>query len=130
MESEGLISYWVDRMVETGTEWDVRIQQELESSDLIIYLLSPDFIATSYIMEVELIKGIELYEKYIDSDHKVKLNFIQLQPNRWIGDRNLSKFQHLLDPETDGKKVNFITTPDNDEAWMKVIDDLEEIIGD
>lgn len=55
-------------------------------------------------MEVELIKGIELYEKYIDSDHKVKLNFIQLQPNRWIGDRNLSKFQHLLDPETDGKK--------------------------
>jgi hypothetical protein len=56
---ENKITDWTDRMIKTGTSWNEKIQKELDESDHIIYLLSPDFLATPYIMDVELKKGIE-----------------------------------------------------------------------
>lgn len=121
LKREGLISYWVDRMVETGTSWDDKIRQEIEGSDIIIYLLSPDFLATSYIMDVELPKGIQLVEK---NPQEKKLEFIQLMPCGWKRIPSLSKNQQLLDNEAVGKDRVIINSHDNDIMWMKVIENL------
>ena len=56
LKMENKITDWTDCMIKTGTSWNEKIQKELDESDHIIYLLSPDFLATPYIMDVELKK--------------------------------------------------------------------------
>ncbi|MBL0110678.1 MAG: TIR domain-containing protein [Saprospiraceae bacterium] len=121
IKREGIISYWVDRMIETGTSWDDKIRQEMESSDIIIYLLSPDFIATPYIMDVELPKGIQLIDKSIG---KTKLDFIQLKPCGWKRIPSLRNNQQLLNNEASSKDMVIVNTHDNDAMWMKIIENL------
>jgi len=123
LQREGVVSYWVDRMIETGTLWDEKINIELENSDMIIYLLSPDFIATDYIMEVELKKGIELSLK---SNSRIKLEFIHLLPNGWKRNPLLKELQQLLDKEKINKNLVFINFPENDIMWMQEIDNIEK----
>jgi len=41
-------------------KWDSQIQQELEKSDLIIYMLSANFFSSKYILEQEVQKGMDL----------------------------------------------------------------------
>jgi len=115
-------------MIETGTEWNDEIQKKLEDADIIIYLLSPHFIATPYIMDVEVKNGIEFYEHSKSSSKPVRLYFIQLMHCNWK--RSFGAFQQRLDSDLLLKEPILIKDPENHEAWMKVIDDLEEIIGD
>lgn len=124
LKKEGLISIWVDRMITTGTEWDAAIQSELETSDILVYLLSPDFLETNYIIDIELAKGIEFYEERKNSDKPTQLYFIQLTHNSWSRYKVFNKVQHFLDPTKTGKEIVYIDQPDNDEAWVKVINDL------
>ncbi len=97
----------------------------MESSDMIIFLLSPDFLAIPYIMDVELPKGLQLVEKNLQ---EIKLEFIQLMPCGWKRTTGLSKNQQLLDNESLGKDMIIINSHDNDAMWMKVIDNLVENI--
>jgi tetratricopeptide (TPR) repeat protein len=57
------ISTWNDRKISHGTEWDARIKQELDNADIILLLVSADFIASEYIWEIEIKKAIERHEK-------------------------------------------------------------------
>jgi len=44
-------------------KWDDQIQYELESSDLIVYMLSANFFSSRYILEKEVLKGMKLIEE-------------------------------------------------------------------
>jgi len=50
---EEIISIWHDREIRAGDEWQGQIDCHLDSADIIIFLLSPDFIASSYCFDVE-----------------------------------------------------------------------------
>ncbi len=50
---------WACEDMEIG-KWHEQIQKELEDSDLIIYMLSANFFSSAYIIEQEVIKGMEL----------------------------------------------------------------------
>lgn len=50
---------WACEDMEIG-KWHEQIQNELEDSDLIIYMLSANFFSSAYIIEQEVIKGMEL----------------------------------------------------------------------
>jgi len=52
-----------DRNLIPGEEWDERIQQELQSADIILMLVSADFLATKYIKEVEIQQALNRHEK-------------------------------------------------------------------
>ena len=56
------IELWYDRMIEPGTKWDDSIKEEMRKADLIVFLLSPDFIATNYIFEFEIPQAIKQME--------------------------------------------------------------------
>ncbi len=49
LKREGLIATWHDRKLLAGEEWDAKIKDELKTADVILMLLSPDFLATDYI---------------------------------------------------------------------------------
>lgn len=121
LKRNGDIDFWHDRMIEPGTSWDNTIRKEMETSDIIVFLLSPDFIATNYIFEVEIPKALELY------GNKTKLFFIELQPCNWEK-TVLANYQQTIDPNADNKGVISIGLPDNDAQWKKAIAALEKIL--
>lgn len=49
-----LISNWYDNEINPGEEWDEEIKKNLNESDLIIFLLSPELIASEYVYKNEL----------------------------------------------------------------------------
>lgn len=47
LKHSGLIQSFDDRQISAGTEWDDRIKQELQTADIVIFLISPGFLGSS-----------------------------------------------------------------------------------
>ena len=62
LEYQNLISGWHDRKILPGEEWDHQISSNLETADIILLLISADFIASRYCWEIEINKAMELHE--------------------------------------------------------------------
>jgi len=60
LERKGLIDSWDDSEIETGVQWRETILAELKSSNVIIFLVSSDFLASNFINDVEIKEAIEL----------------------------------------------------------------------
>jgi len=56
------IDVWQDRMLMAGTEWDSTIKKELEEADMILLLISVDFISSQYIWDKELKTALQKHE--------------------------------------------------------------------
>ena len=120
LKSAGVIDPWYDRMIESGSKWDDTIRSEMKQSDVVIFLLSPDFLATEYIMKTEIPLAIEQMSR-----ERSKFFFIELQPCGWKR-TEIAKYQQTDDAEVQAKNIITIGKPDNDEAWNRVIDELEK----
>ncbi|MFS0519118.1 toll/interleukin-1 receptor domain-containing protein, partial [Nostoc sp. UIC 10607] len=59
LERQGVISSWHDRKILPGEEWDHQINDHLNTADIILLLISSDFIASNYCWEVEVITAIK-----------------------------------------------------------------------
>ncbi len=57
------ISSWHDRKISAGTEWAGSIDQNLISADIILLLISADFLASDYCYEIELKQAMERHER-------------------------------------------------------------------
>lgn len=55
----GLISDWIDQEIAPGSEWEKTISNKLGKADLVLLLVSADFIASEYCYEKELGKALE-----------------------------------------------------------------------
>lgn len=62
LKRRGIINSWHDRMIIPGEEWDKKIKEELENADIILLLLSPDFLNSDYCYEIEVIRSIERHD--------------------------------------------------------------------
>lgn len=58
LERHGLIDSWYDRNIEAGDDWETRIDNELEYADIILLLVSADFIASDYCYEKEMKRAL------------------------------------------------------------------------
>ena len=54
LKQKGLIVEWHDRKIQPGADWNREIASRIESADLVIMLLSPDFLASEYCFGVEM----------------------------------------------------------------------------
>lgn len=116
-EREKLITLWDDKGIRAGEEWDKVIKKNLESADIVLFLVSADFIASDYINDVEIKRALIRYEKGQQIIVPILLrpcDFKRLP---------LSKFQALPD------NLKFISTwKDQDEAWNNVTDELRKLV--
>jgi len=55
----GLIADWHDRQIPPGGNWDETISANLEAAELILLLISPDFIQSDYCMDRETPRALE-----------------------------------------------------------------------
>lgn len=63
LQREGLIDVWHDRRIVPGIEWDKEIQKELAKADIILLLISSDFIFSDYAYDREMQTAVERHEK-------------------------------------------------------------------
>ena len=62
LERQGCISSWHDRKVPVGPEWKGQIDERLESAQIILFLVSPDFMASGYCSDVEMKRALERHK--------------------------------------------------------------------
>ena len=122
LKRNGAIDFWHDRMIEPGARWDESIKSELRLSDIVIFLLSPDFIATDYIFDVEIPLALEQFK-----NEPAKFFFVELQSCSW-DQTILSQYQQTVDPAADNKGVILIGDAMSDVQWKKVIVELQKKI--
>jgi hypothetical protein len=58
----GVISAWHDRQIAAGAEWRGAIDENLLSAQVILLLISPDFMASDYCYDVEVKCAMERHE--------------------------------------------------------------------
>jgi TIR domain-containing protein len=113
MKREGAIDIWHDRRLVAGDEFDGRIGEELERADIILLLVSPDFIASNYCFDVEMKRAMERHES-----GAARVIPVILRPCDW----HSAPFGKLLAAPKDGKPV--VSWPDLDEAFLDVVREI------
>jgi formylglycine-generating enzyme required for sulfatase activity len=59
LKKQGLVKIWSDQAIEPGQEWEQSIHDGLEAAEIILLLISPDFLASEYIYDKELKRAME-----------------------------------------------------------------------
>jgi hypothetical protein len=103
---QGLITGWHDRRIVAGQEWSSAIDVHLDRAQIILLLISPDFIASNYCYEIEMQRAMER--------HKRGETHIILRPVDWH-DAPFGKLEVL---PTEGKAVT--KWRNRDEAFLNV----------
>lgn len=114
-----LIDEWHDRKIIPGQNWQSEIDKNLYESDIVLLLISPDFIASDYCYGNELSKAIERHE----ANQSIVIPII-VRPVNW-GEAPFAKLQALP------KDAKAVTSWSNvDEAWMDVSEGIQKAITD
>lgn len=59
LQRQRLIDVWHDRDISAGTEWKQEIDEHLNRAQIILLLISPDFIASDYCYDKEMKRALE-----------------------------------------------------------------------
>nr|VFK28992.1 MAG: TIR domain-containing protein [Candidatus Kentron sp. MB] len=63
LKRQGVITEWHDRKITAGMEWADEISNALESADIILLLVSADFLASAYCYDKEMARALERHEE-------------------------------------------------------------------
>ncbi len=62
LKRKGIISSWHDRRIPSGKDWGSEIDQRINKADIILLLVSADFIASDYCYDKEMKRAMERHE--------------------------------------------------------------------
>lgn len=110
LKREGIIEVWHDRKITAGSEWKNAIDENLDSAQITIFLISPSFLASDYCHDIELKRALERHESGL-----TKIISIIVRACNWQS-AGFSKFQAL---PKDAKPVTLWT--DRDSAWLDAV---------
>src|SRR5690348_9655501 len=63
LKRQGFITIWHDREILPGTEWQSEIDRHLKSAQIILLLVSPDFMDSDYCYSVEMNIAMERHQR-------------------------------------------------------------------
>lgn len=118
LEREKLITSWYDRKILAGFDIDEEILQNLEDSQIILFLISPDFMASDYVQSVEVQRANQLME-----NGRSLLIPIIIRQSHWEG----IPFSRKNALPRDGKPIKH--WDDADDAWYNIIEELTKLIN-
>ena len=119
LKRQGLIATWHDRRITAGSHVGETIDANLNAAEVILLLISPDFINSDYCYERELARAMERHEK-----GEARVIPVILRPCDW---HSLS-FGKLLAAPKDGKPIS--RWPDLDEAYLDVVLQIKAALKD
>ncbi len=117
LERQKVIAAWHDREIGAGTEWKHSIEQRLNSAQVILLLISADFLASDFCWGVELRRAMERHEA-----GEARVIPVILRPVDWRS-AQFDKLQALP------KNALPITTWSNqDEAFLDIARGIRQVV--
>ena len=62
LKRQSVISLWHDRSISAGNEWAGQIDQHINSAQIILLLVSADFLSSDYCYDIELSRALERHK--------------------------------------------------------------------
>ncbi|MBK1680763.1 toll/interleukin-1 receptor domain-containing protein [Rhodocyclus tenuis] len=115
LKRQGVISSWHDRRITAGYDIDKAIDAELESSRIILLLVSAHFLASDYCFEKEMARALEKHD-----EGSATVIPVILHPCDW----HSAPFSGLRATPTDGKAISMYAN--RHEALAIVAKDVRE----
>ena len=119
LQRRGVIDAWHDRAIEAGAERQSEIEQQLNRADIILLLVSADFLASDYCYDVEVRQAMERQEA-----GEARVIPVIVRPVDWQ-DAPFGKLQAL---PKDGKPIT--KWDDQDEALLDVEQGIRHTLED
>lgn len=117
LKRQGLIRSWHDRRITPSRAWEGEINSQMDKAQIILLLVSPDFIASDYIYDVELKRAMERHEK-----GEARVIPVILRP----GDLQDAPFRKLQALPKDAKPVT--SWASTDEAFADVARGIRRVV--
>ncbi|MEM7350474.1 MAG: TIR domain-containing protein [Acidobacteriota bacterium] len=117
LRRRGMIQTWHDRRIAPGAEWNTEIDDHIYSSQIILLLISSDFIASDYCYDKEMTLALELHES-----RQARVIPIMMRPTDCRG-APFSKLQML---PKDARPVS--KWADRDDAFLDIVTRLSEVL--
>ncbi|GHO73951.1 hypothetical protein KSD_17220 [Ktedonobacter sp. SOSP1-85] len=118
LEREGLIDIWYDADISAGMEWEVAIKRELDSAQIILLLISSDFMDSEYCYSTEMKRAIERHKR-----GEARVIPIILRHVSWEG--ILGELQAL---PKDALPVTDLGWHNRDKAFLSVANDIRKVV--
>jgi len=109
LKRQGVIETWHDRRIVAGEEFDKAIASHVEIDDIILLLVSSDFLASDYCYDREMLRAMERH-----GQGAATVIPVILRPCDWMS----TPFGKLQAVPTNGRPVTL--WPDRDEAFLEV----------
>jgi len=119
LKDQGELEPWSDLQIQPGKDWDLEIRSELEHADIILLLISSDFLASEYIKKTELQRALEK-----EREGSVRVIPVILRPCYW----EIAEFARLQALPTGTKPIS--TWDDEDQALADVARGIHLAIQD
>jgi hypothetical protein len=116
LQRQGVITSWYDRKIRAGDEWDHQIHAQLKTADIILLLISSDFCASDYCMDIEVTTALQRY-----ADEEACVIPVILRPTDWTS----APFGQLQALPTHGKPID--SWSKRDEAFLDVAQGIREV---
>ena len=116
LQRQKVIAPWKDRDIEAGAEWNEEIKRELDEAQIILLLISRDFIASDFCWDKEMERAMERH----DAGEAVVIPII-LRSCDWKG----APFGKLQGLPKDMKPVK--DWPDRDQAFTNVAQGIRKV---
>lgn len=120
LKRQELIMDWHDRDINAGQEWAKEVDTNLNAADIILLLISTDFVQSEYCYSIEMKRALERHE-----NGTAKVIPIFLRP----GDYEGAPFSKLQGLPTDAIAITDRKWHNRDEAFYNVVQGLRKIVG-
>jgi tetratricopeptide (TPR) repeat protein len=119
LQRQGIITGWYDGEITAGSEWDVQLKKHLNLSDIILLLVSPDYIASDDCYGLEMTQALERHQRGEASILPILLRSTDIQG---------PPFASLQFLPRDGKPI--AGRRDKDDAFAKIAETLRNVIAE
>jgi hypothetical protein len=119
LQRQNLISAWKDTDISPGTEWEPQIMDRLNRAQLILLLISANFMASDFCYSIEMDQAIKRHNADL-----ARVLPIIITPVYWEG----APFAKLKMLPTDGKPVT--SWPTHNDAFADVVRNIVSAIKD
>lgn len=117
LKHQGLIDTWHDRCILPGDELDGEISDNLEAADIILLLVSADFISSKYCYDIEMQRAMERHDA-----KEARVIPVILRACDWHD----TPFGKLMAAPKDGRPVR--SWPDLDDAFLDIVHSIKRAL--